>query len=636
MRSDFYKLGYIFFLNLSIITLLLMALNQFEIITLWRFLTETLLFSALVISIGLYVLFKSKFNEAHRINSKSINSFFHVAPYFFLAILIILAINQFAKLEIITLRNVHLTVLGIFFGFFAFYSNRDRIEHELEDEKQKKYFYIIALMLLLFWVVRSLNILPLVRMSIEEGTYLYTGLLVFKGYIPIVDFFNGPGIIWPYIYGFLQFIFGQSLILGRITSFIFALLSVILVFLIIRKIYSLKVASISICFLVSFLTLHHQIISNSYALASFFALLSIFVYLRSHSNINKESLSVILMSVSVGVRITMIFALFFLLIIHYLSNKNLKRLLFLIFISFITGFIIFGIIFLINPKLFLFNVFGRVSVPSELFLTAYKPQLNNAIQIKIEAIKELMIHYPLDFLSVVLFTGILSFKAMIKDFAWFKKTKTTLFFYFSILGIMFISLLPPVTNYLMYVLVVPFGAILNSYFIDLILKRQKSNINFVILLFSLSILLIFTIDMVSQDPYLYKNSPIKEIEDVGKYIKQNTPEDSKLLTFYMPLNIASHRDNYINLNRGYFSYYPFVEFERANDLKVMSTEELITIIESKNPSAIALDKLYFYDRISLDKEQFDLIIKKIGENYALKKEFFVQGIGKIEIYLRKT
>lgn len=138
VREHFYKLGYIFFLNLSIITLLLIALNQFEIIALWRFLTESIIFSILILSIGLYVLFKSKFNEAHHINSKSINSFFHVAPYFFLAILIILAINQFAKLEVITLRNVHLTVLGIFFGFFAFYSNRDRIEGELENEKKKE------------------------------------------------------------------------------------------------------------------------------------------------------------------------------------------------------------------------------------------------------------------------------------------------------------------------------------------------------------------------------------------------------------------------------------------------------------------------------------------------------------------
>ena len=139
MRKEHtYKFGYIFFLNLAIISLLLFILSQFDLIVLWKFLSQTILFSALIISIGASILCKSKFNESYHIHSKSLSSFFHVTPYFFLAVLIILAINQFFKLEVITLRNVHLTVLGIFFGFFAFYSNRNRIEHELESEKQKE------------------------------------------------------------------------------------------------------------------------------------------------------------------------------------------------------------------------------------------------------------------------------------------------------------------------------------------------------------------------------------------------------------------------------------------------------------------------------------------------------------------
>ena len=137
-KHHLHKTGYLFFLNLAVISLLLLILSQLDTIILWKFLSETLLFSALVVFIGASILFKFKLNDQRHIHSKSLSSFFHISPYFFLAVLIILAINQFAKLEVITLRNFHLTIIGIFFGFFAFYSNRDRIEHELEDEKKKE------------------------------------------------------------------------------------------------------------------------------------------------------------------------------------------------------------------------------------------------------------------------------------------------------------------------------------------------------------------------------------------------------------------------------------------------------------------------------------------------------------------
>lgn len=638
MNDKVYKSFYLFLLNLGIVSLVLFVLHKLSLLRVDLIFNESWLFAILIFSFTFCIAVKDKLNRSRYLTNRNIETIFEVSPYFFLSILIILAVNQFLKLDFLISRNFHIVVLGIAFGFLAFYRNRDRIENELEDEKNpfKKYFYILFVFLFILWLLRAINILPLIRMSIEEGTYLYTGLLVFKGYVPIADFFNGPGIVWPYVYGLMQFVFGQSLILGRWTSLAFTIGDVILVFLISKKIYGLRVASISVCFLFSLLTLHHQIISNSYSLASFLALLSIYIYLISNSKKSLEMLSVSIMSFSVGVRITMIVALFFLLLVHYLSFRDLRRTLLLIGVSFITGFIIFGIIFLINPKLFIFNVFGRVSVPIDLFLTAYKPQLENSFQIKINAIKDLYTHYPFDFLSLILFSLIIIYKLFFRKWSWFKNVKFSILIYVSIIGIMTISLLPAVTNYLMYVLVAPFGAILNSYFIMKLFSFQKINWRFAIIIFSLSLLIIFLTDSVSKDPYLYKKSPVDEINDVGNYISNHTPEGSKLLTFYTPLNIASKRENYINLNRGYFSYYPFVDFDRANGLKIMSTEELIEIISTKNPSAVALDKLYFYDRMSLDKEQFDLILDKIKENYYLDKEFYVQGIGKIEVYFKKN
>ncbi|MEK6924676.1 MAG: glycosyltransferase family 39 protein [Nanoarchaeota archaeon] len=137
-KENFYKTGYILSLNLSIIAILLMILSLVEIIDLDIFLSYKLLSGILIASLTLTVFYKHNLDRSRNQYISFIESILQTSPYFFLSILMILAINQFLKFEFIIQRNFHLIALGIAFGFLAFYKNRNKIEHELEEEKQRE------------------------------------------------------------------------------------------------------------------------------------------------------------------------------------------------------------------------------------------------------------------------------------------------------------------------------------------------------------------------------------------------------------------------------------------------------------------------------------------------------------------
>ena len=59
----------------------------------------------------------------------------------------------------------------------------------------------------------------------DEGWYLYAGRLVYDGKVPYRDFAFFQGPVLPYLYGFPQWLFGPSLLVGRLTSLVLILAS---------------------------------------------------------------------------------------------------------------------------------------------------------------------------------------------------------------------------------------------------------------------------------------------------------------------------------------------------------------------------------------------------------------------------
>ncbi len=93
-------------------------------------------FFVLFIASGVFYFVQiiKKIPEAVRDKSSMVYYFSH----FFLLSLIVIAVNQFLKRQIIIDNLFYISVLSIGFGFLTFYANRDRVEKEIEDEKEKE------------------------------------------------------------------------------------------------------------------------------------------------------------------------------------------------------------------------------------------------------------------------------------------------------------------------------------------------------------------------------------------------------------------------------------------------------------------------------------------------------------------
>ena len=338
-------------------------------------------------------------------------------------------------------------------------------------------------------------------------------------------------------------------------------------------------------------------------------------------------------------RITTVFALIFFLILVLLMNLKNKKIFFLgLFISFIIMFSTFGIIFILDNEAFTYNTFGRVQESSKFLLTAYKPQIENSLEIKIKTIKDFSKFYFIDLISILGLSILFIINILKRNRLFLRSNRDRIIYYsyfiITTVFILAISFFPSITNFTMYTFLTPLGAIVSggaiSYLVEYFKKFNKR-------LTLIAILVIFSlISYFPDDNYIYESSPLNKVSEIGIFIKDNTNEEESILTFFMPLVVESNRKVIPpELVRGYFSYFPNANNEDTKKYKIVNTRMILLSIENKEPAMIILDYEYFHRRIGLDTKPYQEIVKTINKNYRNVKEDSLIGIGKIEIYKRK-
>src|SRR3989344_8093195 len=93
-----------------------------------------LFFFVVAVNVWFLALKIKSMPEKERENSKLT----YFCSHLFILLLIVIAVNQFAKIEQVTALLPELTALAIGSGFLTFYSNRERVETELENEKAQE------------------------------------------------------------------------------------------------------------------------------------------------------------------------------------------------------------------------------------------------------------------------------------------------------------------------------------------------------------------------------------------------------------------------------------------------------------------------------------------------------------------
>ncbi len=319
MNSHLNKIGYLLFLNLSIISGILIALNLFGIID-TKFIASNNTFSAFLIIFLTGMIF-CKYNldeHYHRYNSFA-RSIVDSSQYFFISLLILIAANQFLKLDILSNRILMLTATAIGFGFLTFYKNRDGVEKEIEEEKQKEedeekqryhdfeykfqninripilrnivrwmykegWFYSVGLILifLIGIILYSHNLGEQYMWTDEVYSFISAQMIIEKG-IPLFDsgFLYNSALFYHYLLAAVIFIFGSEQFYGRFINIFFNIGTSLLIYYFLKR-ENKKVAIFGvILFLIMNITLAMSRETRMYSTFSFLflALISLFYFL---------------------------------------------------------------------------------------------------------------------------------------------------------------------------------------------------------------------------------------------------------------------------------------------------------------------------------------------------------------------
>jgi len=442
----------------------------------------------------------------------------------------------------------------------------------------------------------------------DEGWYLYASKLVYAGKIPYIDFSYTQPPLLPFIYGIPQLLFGPSLYVGRLTSLFFGLTASIFASKVAEKNWGKLAGTITlalICcnpFAVYFFTL-----VKTYALTSFLMALSLFFLVGNSGvrNPTRSMLSIFFMCLALGVRLSVLPAVFLLMFyILYTERKSIRTIGLSAGTAIITSAVLFLPFLIMNEDLLTFNLvwyhLGRAEAMSFFQI------LQNKIATLLRVVDYFFLILALMFLGLVLHIS-----GHGEDFA----TKTKYYLMWLILlsvSALHLAQKPTYTDY--QVMLVPLASILAGCGFTKMYGNSKDSS----LRISLTLLIIIMILLTPLSQYAPGldisggRRPIQEVEDMAIYIRDHTPEDGKLLVFSTYVAIQANRDVLPGLEMSIFSYYPNWSTDRAEKYRVINRDLLNQYIKSKKADAILLTSSEIRT-LQLEKDTMRLI----EENYYL-------------------
>jgi len=245
----------------------------------------------------------------------------------------------------------HLIILTILFGGFVFWMNRDKVEIDLEKEKKqeetdeknrakifdKKYnkwkprklnfsslknvifsvlyfpFFIIHYLFFKFvkWMYKegwkySIALIAIIilgfilrflgaiwgNINLDEGIHLYDAKLITEGFVPFRDYFTREPY-YIYLLSFFVKIFGTDLLVSRLLSVIASTLTIPIIYLLGKNIFSQKIGFIAtIIFSLSPFVIYNTYLGNLYGVYPFVLSLVFLSFFYLLKDTNKKNVLV--------------------------------------------------------------------------------------------------------------------------------------------------------------------------------------------------------------------------------------------------------------------------------------------------------------------------------------------------------
>ncbi len=474
----------------------------------------------------------------------------------------------------------------------------------------------------------------------EDGSYLYECYAAYQGKIPFFEFQSNPSILWPYLYGLPQYIFGLNLYVGKLTSLFFVLLNLWLIYKIASEISGPKAGTIAVLLTsVNFYSLALFMHINTYALAVSFSLGSLWLLWRDKYYL---ALAVLLSGLLIRLSLAPLLVLSLIYIIWINRESKKARLIGFLAFTVITAIFIY-ILSLINwplLKILLFAPFGAGITNLQLYPEDWgKGSLVfslNKLQIIYNSIFYNNFPFTLLWLMALIFykNELIVLKSRLRHLN--KKESFCLFLSAGAIAVFLLHLMPTPGYGAYNCILVPVFAILTGAGAAKIYSSRIERFPRILLFTFLAGIVFLTFFLQVYELGKGSDNPIRQINQLGEYIDKSVPADEKILSFYMPVAIAAKREVLPYTTRGYHSYAALIPKAAAEKLFVVNTGMLSDLISQQKAGAIFLTDGTFYNRLVKAPREKEFIEQGINKNYYLVKQvenFAGQGTG--YLYFRR-
>ena len=515
--------------------------------------------------------------------------------------------------------------------------------------KKNTKIFIVAVTFLYF--LEGLWMVYMGDIHTDESWWLYGSTLTAAGSFPHFDFISHHNSLFYFIYSIPQYLFGNSIIIGRLTSLFFALLTFILTMRLANKeggrIALYIAASL---FLINLFTIHRYT-QIHYQVLQTFLLISLASVLFSSLNKYKGAVYSILLSFCImWVRYPIdYFSLFFTVSMVYsiFANRKDKKYVLLVLSVASVGFIIvYGQYLTLIFEKFYFNtiwyIFFMDNFKEVFGLSDYT--LMDSIAMRAHWIKTTVNNFfPILVLMISTILIKLSRLNKIKNkreyYKLLAKNKYFILFFFIFITNLFYIIphssdLPAQTNFI-FPLMVVFASV---GFVRVLNKNYSNrNIGFIVSLIFLGSLLQLPVGEQNIFSYTFNRSDIKNILDVSDEINEHVPQNGDIITF-TPLFVAeSNRKVVKGLEMELASFFPTYSKDRAQKYNLINIEMIIDNIMGKISSAIVLTQNRFFENTGYSiilNPYRELILSNIEKNYYLaKKVESPQSIYRGDVYI---
>jgi hypothetical protein len=485
-------------------------------------------------------------------------------------------------------------------------------------------------------IYTGLSILYLIAGHIHntEGGYVYVSKLVFQGKRPYIDFAYNQTPLYPYILGLPLYFLGYHVYSGRFCSFFFSILGFFLCLRLAKKLGG-TTATLITAGLLAFnsFQIYCFIITKMYALTALVLILAIYILYLPIKKPGHYCLAVAILTVGVGIRLTLLPALLTILSgIIILEWPNKKNFIYPVLTFIGMGLLIFVPFAMPGWEQFYYNIIGH-----NLDITF--GDISKNLLVKLRVINELVRYY---FFSIILLTFIISYRlAKISRMSSLKEWVSHCFSsqevesksrYLPMLWLVVIIMTAshvlakfPQTSY--QTTIFPTLALLAGVSLSRIYNELKSeenirsglNIAFVVG----CILTLLSYGRTSLAPTNNRHSPIFIKEEVA-FLKAHTKPEDLIISCDTPL-IAVEAQRDLLPGFAWNEYYPEWPIERARKLVVVNNELFKKYLSAKTAQAVIFSDasftLSFPSFRPLAPKERDKVIKMIQKYYYLAQTF---------------